>query len=109
VPLKPDELLRQAREASGVGRDFSESGPPLPPGYEQVTIPVPPQPLPTRFPVGYDLKGIELGMVKLCPRCKGRHGKRSAKLGYIPDPDPRKKDIRCIGCNGSGIVPNVGP
>jgi len=106
------KLLGLAREASRTRNDISPETPdtPLPPGYEQVKVPVPAQHIATPF--DKPPERVVLGEVQICRRCHGNIGKRAKELGYIPDPDLKKgKDglfIRCRRCNGLGYMRNDG-
>ena len=53
---------------------------------------------------------IEFGAVAVCPRCRGRTKKYDYEgLQDKRHKDPWKSKKPCLGCNGFGIIPNVGP
>lgn len=69
-----------------------------------IEVPVPEQPMSGAFPVDGDAPRLVLGVTVICTRCKG---KIDEDTKYCVD--PRNKDMRCMRCNGWGIVPNQGP
>jgi hypothetical protein len=73
---------------------------------EQVEVEVPKQPIPTAYPPRAPTPKLEVGVNKLCERCKAKNKKGES---YYPDPDS-KPDRRypCRLCNGHGVRPNVG-
>lgn len=53
---------------------------------------------------------IDFGAVAVCPRCRARTQKYLFKGKHDKlHKDPVKEKTPCIGCNGWGIVPNIGP
>jgi hypothetical protein len=72
-----------------------------------IEVPVPTQPLPDQYPRDVPTPRLEMGVSKICPRCKAMNKNGET---YYPDPDSRvTRRYPCRRCNGHGVVPNVGP
>jgi len=72
----------------------------------EVEVHVPPQPLMGAYPRGMATPRLEMGVNKLCERCKAKNKKGE---DYYPDPNSRPDNrYPCRLCNGHGIRPNVG-
>jgi len=118
------EGLRRLRELRAEGYRIDERRHPDPRRaiwqYRYVTGPkVDPlrqetEPAPQEVPQAYKFVSlparIEFGQVAVCPRCKGRTRKYEYEnLHGLRHKDPYVNGKPCTGCNGWGIVPNVGP
>ena len=76
-------------------------------GYSEVptTTPQPMEEGLSIYPVGVPTPPLELGVNKLCSKCKAKNKKG---LDYYPDPDSRQTNrYPCRSCNGHGVKPNV--
>lgn len=53
---------------------------------------------------------IAFGTTVPCPRCRGRTQRyKFRKTDGLRHKDPSIEKTPCVGCNGWGIVPNIGP